>query len=61
MAISDEVSIGRTPTRDKLMGVDNVEGVIWEKVMVFENKVALFNREIVKIIDQLYEFQNSLS
>lgn len=61
MTISEDLSIGKSPTRDKLISVDNVEGIIWEKVLLFEKKVSLFNREIAKIIERLYEFQISLS
>lgn len=61
MGISEDLSIGKSPTRDKLIGVDNVEGIIWEKVLMFEKRVALFNREVAKIIERLYEFQISLS
>ncbi len=61
MAISEDLSIGKSPTRDKLIGIDNIEGAIWEKVLLFEKKVVLFNREIEKIIERLYEFQISIS
>lgn len=44
IAIKEDISSGRTPSREKLISVDNVEGAIWQKIFLFENKVLNFNR-----------------
>lgn len=61
IAIRDEITLNRNPSRERLMNVDSIEGAIWEKVLAFEKNVLAFNREIAKFIDQLYEFQSIIS
>jgi len=60
-SVRDDVSSNRSPGRDKLKVIDSKETVINNRVATFSRNISELKREIDNIVDQLYEFEKTVS